>query len=67
MKNDEIKYYQYVGSQEKADEYKYVKPIINKFYSENDKVSHNDVAYFAIRCSTEINLEWKLVDKPNTK
>jgi hypothetical protein len=67
MKNDEIKYYQYVGSQEKANEYKYIKPVINMVYSETDEISHNDVAYFATTCSTGVSLEWKLVDKPKAE
>jgi hypothetical protein len=68
MKNDKIKYYQYVGSQEKADEYYGCpKPIRNKVYSETDKVSHKDVAFFATMRFSSIGLEWKLVDKPNNK
>lgn len=64
MKNDEIKYYQYVGSSYDADQYGCPKPIRNKVYSETDKISHSDVAYFNTRYSAAFGLEWKLVDKP---
>jgi hypothetical protein len=67
MKNDEIKYYQYVGSSYEADQYGCPKPIRNKVYSETDKISHNPVAYFATTCINAVALEWKLVDKPNNK
>jgi hypothetical protein len=64
MKNDEIKYYKYVGSSYDADQYGCPKPIRNKVYSETDKISHSDVAYFNTRYSAAVGLEWKLVDKP---
>jgi hypothetical protein len=67
MENDEIRYYQYVGSSYEADQYGCPKPIRNKVYSETDKISHNDVAYFATTRFAAVGSEWKLVDKPNTK
>jgi len=45
MKNDEIKYYQYVGSQEDADSYLFRMPIINHIYSENEAIGINIVSY----------------------
>ena len=66
MKNDEIKYYQYVGSQEDADSYLFRMPIINHIYSENEPIGRYTVAYWTSECPIDqIHLEWKLVDKPN--
>jgi hypothetical protein len=68
MENDEIKYYEYIGSQEKADGYGCDKPIRNKVYSENKEIGGDTVNYWAVESPVdEFNLEWKLVDKPNTK
>jgi hypothetical protein len=63
MKNDEIKYYQYVGSQEYADEYLDIKPLRNKVYSETEKIGRKEVSYWVKESLVyEINLEWKLVE-----
>ena len=63
MKNDEIKYYQYVGSQEDADSYLIRMPMINHIYSENDAIGINIVSYWATESVVgEIHLEWQLVE-----
>jgi hypothetical protein len=68
MKNDEIKYYQYIGSQEYADEYLDIKPLRNKVYAETEKIGCDTVKHWATESPVyEIVSEWKLVDKPNTK
>jgi hypothetical protein len=68
MKNDKIKYYQYVGSQEDADEYLDIKPIRNKVYSETEEMGCAEVFYWAKESpGYEIASEWKLVHKPNNK
>jgi len=65
MKNDEIKYYQFIGSKEDADEYIYHNPVRNKVYAENEEIGINTVAYWALESpGDEISNEWKLVDKP---
>jgi len=68
MKNDEIKYYQFIGSQKDADEYITNIPVRNKVYEETRKIGFSTVAYWAFESPVdEISKEWKLVDKPNTK
>jgi len=68
MKNDEIKYYQFIGSQKDADSYLVRMPIINQIYSENEAIGRYTVAYWALESPVnEIGLEWKLVDKPKNK
>ena len=63
MKNDEIKYYQYVGSQEDADSYLIRMPMINHIYSENEAIGINIVSYWATESVvSEIHLEWQLVE-----
>jgi hypothetical protein len=65
MENDEIKYYQFIGSQEDADSYLIRMPIRNQIYSENEPIGCYTVAYWADMTAPQIGLEWKLVDKPN--
>jgi hypothetical protein len=67
MKNDEIKYYQFIGSQEDADSYLIRMPIRNQIYSENEAIGCYTVAYWAAIRVAAVGSEWKLVDKPNTK
>jgi len=68
MEKDEIKYYQFIGSQEEADEYLDIKPIRNKVYSENEEIGGPEISYWVKESLVyEIILEWKLVDKPNAK
>jgi hypothetical protein len=67
MKNDEIKYYQFIGSQEDADSYLLRMPIRNQIYSENEPIGCYTVAYWAGMTDLQIGSEWKLVDKPNNK
>jgi hypothetical protein len=68
MKNDEIKYYQFIGSLYDADEYGCPKPVRNKVYEGTEQIGLRTAAYWALESPIyEIGLEWKLVDKPNTK
>jgi hypothetical protein len=67
MKNDEIKYYQFIGSQEDADSYLIRMPIRNQIYSENEAIGRYTVAHWAHMIDFQIGSEWKLVDKPNNK
>jgi hypothetical protein len=68
MKNDEIKYYKFIGSLYDADEYRCPKPVRNKVYAGNEKIGCETVKHWATESPVdEIGLEWKLVDKPNNK
>jgi hypothetical protein len=65
MKNDEIKYYQFIGSLYDADEYRCPKPVRNKVYAENEQIGGFTAAYWALELSVDESFnEWKLVDKP---
>ena len=66
MKNDEIKYYQFIGSKEDAEGYENNIPVRNKVYSGTEKIGCGTVAYWAFKGPVnEIHEEWKLVNKPN--
>jgi hypothetical protein len=68
MKKDEIKYYQFIGSQEDADEYLDKMPMRNQIYSENEAIGGATVNYWAKESpGYQIASEWKLVHKPNNK
>ena len=67
MNNKEIKYYQFIGSQEDADSYLIRIPIRNQIYSENEAIGCYPVAYWVDMTTPQIGLEWKLVDKPKNK
>jgi hypothetical protein len=62
MKNDEIKYYQFIGSQEDGDSYLIRMPIRNQIYSENEPIGCYTVSHYAKMTELQIGLEWKLVD-----
>jgi prephenate dehydratase len=57
----ETKYYEYIGTQEQADNYAEPIPIVGNIYPINEKIGGEKVSFWLI--STSLGKEWNLVEK----